>query len=207
MSRASRQSEIFIAALTVLAVGLYVCAFLYSPGVSGTGLELPPDSTVMAIPDTLTPVEAVVERLKAAEGLRLTPYDDSLGNSTICYGTKLPLTAAERAYIGVDRDLADGLTEPECDWLLRGRVQPNADDFIGRWPPYAEQPYAVQVELVDAAYQLGGAGLASFHDMLGFLQAGDYESAAQDVLRTLWGRQTPARAETAAAAFRSVDGG
>ena len=162
------------------------------------GLALPP--IVTQAPD---PVDVVVPRLKREEGISRTPYYDSLGFLTICYGARLPLTVAELDHIGADRDLSLGLTETECDWLLRGRVRTNANDFIGRWPPYADQPFGVQVALVDLAYELGPAGLARFDAMLGFLEARDYEAAARDVLGTLLDRQAPARAEAAAAACRS----
>ena len=194
-----------IVSITVMSIGMGVVAYFFpfSSGTTGSGLELSPDS-LMTVPYTLDPVEAVVTRLEAEEGLRLIPYDDSLGFPTICYGTKLPLTPSEREYIGVDRDLAGGLTEAECGWLLRGRLQQEAGRFIAMWPPFHAQPFAVQVELVDASYQLGARGLRLFDAMLGFLEAGEYELAADDVLGTLWAEQTPARAEAAAAVFRSV---
>ena len=157
-----------------------------------------------AIPDTLDPVEAVIGRLKVQEGLRLRPYRDSKDFLTICYGTRLPLTVAERAHVGVDRDLRDGLTEPECEWLLRGRVRINADAFTGRWRPYELQPFDVQVVLIDAAYQLGPTGLLAFETMLFLLSVGDYDAAAADLLRTKWASDTPARADSAAAVFRRV---
>ena len=117
----------------------------------------------------------MVSRLKVQEGLRLRPYADSKGFPTICYGTRLPLTVAERVHVGVDRDLRDGLTEPECEWLLRGRVRINADAFTGRWRPYELQPFDVQVVLIDAAYQLGPTGLLAFETMLFVLSVGDYD--------------------------------
>ena len=150
-------------------------------------------------------IEAVVARLKVEEGFRATTYRDSLGKETVGYGTLLPLTDEERASLGDDRDLAlVGVTEPEGEGFLRGRLRTEAEGFIGLWPPYHSQPFAVRVELIDASYQLGATGLRGLHDMLGFLEAGEYEAAAEDVLGTLWAEQTPARADSAAAVFRRV---
>ena len=188
----------FVSMVGVIAVGTFASVFDRDAPAIG-GLELPP--IVTQAPD---PVDAVVPRLKREEGLSRVPYYDSLGFLTICYGIRLPLTVAELEHVGADRDLSLGLTETECDWLLRGRVRTNADDFVSRWPPYGDQPFGVQVALVDLAYELGPAGLARFDAMLGFLEARNYEAAARDVLGTLLDREAPVRAEAAAAAFRAA---
>ena len=41
------------------------------------------------------PIDAAVPAIMEAEGFRGEPYDDTTGNPTIGYGTKLPLTEAE----------------------------------------------------------------------------------------------------------------
>ena len=198
-----------IVSFTVVSIGMVVVAYVFPAGTTVPVLELPPP---MAVADTVDPLDAVLdavtERLKVEEGFRSTTYLDNLGNETIGYGTLLPLTDAERASLGDDRDLASaGITETEGESFLRGRLRADAEEFIGLWPPYGGQPFEVRVELVDAAYQLGAHGLRQFHAMLGFLAAGDYEAAADDVLQTLWAEQTPARTDSAAAVFRRVAAG
>ena len=163
------------------------------------GLELPP-----IVVDADPFLEGVVTRLKVEEGLVLIPYDDTLGNPTIGYGTLLPLTDMEWAYLGSDRDPADGITEPEADWLLRERLRQHEDEFRARWTPYEAQPRGVQAALLDAMYQLGVEGLLAFGGTLGALEAGDYETAAQHVEASLWASETPARAAQVADAFRAA---
>ena len=190
-------------AVWLLAAGLFVLALRDSAGTTGPGLELPPVAEVP--PDVL---DVVVSRLKTEEGFRSHQYNDSEGNPTIGYGTLLPLLPHEIEHLGDDRDLARvGITAAEAEWFLRGRLERNAKGFIDRWPPYESQPFAVQVVLIDATYQLGAEGLLRLDDMLGFLAAGDYAAAAEDVLQTLWAEQTPARADSAAAVFRRVAAG
>ena len=161
-------------------------------------VELPPDTVSSEV------LDAVIRRLKHEEGFRRFQYNDSRDNPTIGYGTLLPLRPHELAHLG-NRDLVrEGIMEAEADWLLRGRLRGNANAFVRRWSPYHAQPFAVQVVLVDGSYQLGAAGLYRLENMLGFLAVGNYEAAAENVLETAWARETPARAEAAAAAFRAV---
>ena len=47
------------------------------------------------MPAATDPLDAAVPAIKEAEGFRGEPYDDTRGNPTIGYGTKLPLTEAE----------------------------------------------------------------------------------------------------------------
>ena len=43
-----------------------------------------------------------------------------------------------------------------------------------------------------------------FDDMLRLLESGEYDRAADDASKTLWARETPARAARVEAAFRSA---
>ena len=49
--------------------------------------------------------------------------------------------------------------------------------------------------LVDMAFELGGAGLAGFHQMLESIRGYRYTIAAEQGMQSLWARQVPKRAQ------------
>ena len=101
-------------------------------------------------------VSAVAERIRVEEGFRGAPYEDTRGNSTIGYGTKLPITKAEGA------------------WLLETRLADTHARLAKAWEPYEGQNPARQHALLDMAYELGVEGLLGFHDMLAALEREDW---------------------------------
>lgn len=147
-----------------------------------------PDGDVAVAPEAPKPdpdVTALVDHLTREEGFRPTVYTDTRGVPTIGYGTT-------------------NMTEPEARAVLEIRVDGIIDDLTERWPPYASAPDSVRVALGDMAYQLGVDGLLEFRRMLRLVAADSLDAAAEDALGTLWARQTPVRAQTAARLFRSV---
>ena len=71
--------------------------------------------TILSGEDSLPPL---VERLKTEEAFRANPYQDTLGHETIGYGTKLPITEAEGA------------------WLLGTRLADTHARLVKAWAPY-----------------------------------------------------------------------
>ena len=90
--------------------------------------------TVLRGEDSLPPL---VERLKTEEAFRSNPYQDSLGHETIGYGTKLPITEAEGA------------------WLLGTRLADTHARLVKAWAPYGGLNHARQGALLDLAYRGG----------------------------------------------------
>ena len=87
------------------------------------------------------PASVVADRLKTEEGFRGLPYDDTQGHATIGYGTELPITKAEAA------------------WLLESRLADTHARLAEAWMPYVGLNQARQGALLDMAYELGVAGL------------------------------------------------
>ena len=90
------------------------------------------------------PVTSVAElkRLKTEEAFRGLPYDDTRGNPTIGWGTKLPITKAEGR-------LAAG--NAPCGHPLAR--------LATAWKPYGGLNKARQGALLDMAYELGVVGV------------------------------------------------
>lgn len=60
---------------------------------------------------------------------------------------------------------------------------------------FYDMPWQVRAVLIEMAYQIGVEGLLKFENTIKFLQAGDFESAADEMLDSVWAKQTPARAQ------------
>ena len=121
--------------------------------------------------------------LKVEEGFSGLPYEDTRGFLTFGYGTKLPITKAEGA------------------WLLEKRLADTHDRLAAAWKPYGGLDPARQSALLDMAYELGVEGLLGFHDMLAALERGGWTAAGTAAMSSVWAREVPDRAKRIAAIF------
>lgn len=137
--------------------------------------------------------ETLVERLVRHEGKAPCVYGDIYGNPTIGVGHLLmkPVDpdlcwTAEKIMSALDHDI--------------DRAGDNARFDYGSG--FYTLPHDVQDILTEMAFQLGGSGLAGFRQTLAAIRAGDYELAADNMLRSRWAMQTPNRAEELACLMR-----
>ena len=128
---------------------------------------------------------AILQRLlEHDEGLRLKPYKDTAGKTTI----------------GVGRNLDDvGISEAEAMVLLANdiaRTQADLDRLLPWWRSLDE---VRQTVLVDMGFNLGVAELATWRVTLGYVRTGQYGSAAEAMRNSQpWAAQVGARAQTLA---------
>ena len=123
----------------------------------------------------------LIDQIKQDEGLRLTAYQDTLGNWTIGYG-HTPATEGE----------VWDLQRAE-DQLIMDLDQ--AADDLDKALPWAESMGVVRWSVfVNMAYNMGIDGLLQFHETLAAAQAGDYEKTAAGMLDSLWAKQVGDRA-------------
>jgi lysozyme len=136
-------------------------------------------------------IAKATDQIKEDEGLVLHVYDDSLGYSTIGYGRL------------VDRRKGGGISEDEALYLLKNDVNArlvvleNTIDFFARLDD------ARKAVLLNMSFQLGIAGLLKFKSTLSYIESGDYENASANMLKSLWARQTPNRANRLAEQMRT----
>lgn len=126
--------------------------------------------------------------LERDEGIRLKPYRDTVGVLTI----------------GIGRNLeGNGITREEALYLLDNdivRVCRLLDAALPWWRTLDD----VRARAVaNMAFQLGVHGLMGFRKMLGALQQGFWQAAAEEALDSTWAKQTPARAHRIAEMLRN----
>ncbi len=128
-------------------------------------------------------------QLVADEGVRLWPYQDTVGKWTI----------------GVGRNLSDvGISKPEAMQLLENDIDKAEISLIARWPWMRDLDPVRYAVFVNMAFNMGAATLATFQQTLALAQAGDYTKAAEHMLASKWAAQVGTRAKRLA---RQMDTG
>ena len=116
----------------------------------------------------------VTDQLKTHEGFRSKPYRDTVGKLTIGYG----------------RNLDDvGISREEGEALLSNDVHKAFAAVAVKVKNFGALTEARQACLVNMAFNMGINGLLKFQKMLAAIEVGDFESAAQSMLSSLWFQQ------------------
>jgi lysozyme len=132
-------------------------------------------------------MQTLIEQLKRDEGLRLKPYQDTVGKLTIGYGRNL-----------VDK----GISEEEAEMLLIDDVL-YLRNRLTRYPWFLVLNEPRQEVIINMAYNLGMTGLLGFKRMIAALNAHNYSLAADEMLDSRWARQVGRRADELALQMRT----
>ena len=124
-------------------------------------------------------MQDLLESIKKHEGFVEHVYDDSLGIPTIGYGFAIK-------DLILDEDIAEDILMRKLEKLKR-----NAN---ARFQWLEDMPQEVQAVILNMCYQLGVTGVSKFRKAISALQEGDWDEAANEMLDSLWARQTPNRA-------------
>jgi lysozyme len=127
----------------------------------------------------------LISYLKFNEGCRLTAYQDHLGVWTVGYGQ-----TGKKVVKGVT------ITMAEAEAMLERSANLASDAACrvvgpGVWVALSDVRRMV---LSDMAYQMGEVGLSKFVRTLSAIREGRYADAALFMSKSLWAKQTPARA-------------
>lgn len=128
-------------------------------------------------------IAEVAQQLRADEGFRRTVYQDHLGYWTIGVGRLV-----DPSKPGV------GLRDDEIEMMLRNDIMDRVSQLSKRLAWFDALDEARQGVLVNMAFQLGIEGLMGFKTTLALISQGDYDQASQQMLKSKWASQTPARA-------------
>mgnify|MGYP003136751757 FL=1 len=122
----------------------------------------------------------LLEKIKHHEGFVEHVYDDSLGIPTIGYGFAIK-------DLILDEDIAEEILIRKLEKLKK-----NANSRF-KW--LEDMPQEVQEVVINMCYQLGIRGVSKYRKAISAMQEGDWEEAADEMLDSLWARQTPNRAK------------
>ena len=122
--------------------------------------------------------ETLEQMIERHEGRRALPYIDSVGVQTIGVGHNLhvPLCAAA-IDAQRDQDIADA-----------------KNDCVHAFPWYADLTESRQWVMIDMCFNLGLSRLKGFTKFLKAVELGDYDTAANEMLDSLWAKQVKGRA-------------
>lgn len=125
--------------------------------------------------------------LRRHEGFRGKAYRDTTGKLTIGYG----------------RNVQDvGITREEAGMLLENDIARISRELRHALPWVTKLDDVRAVALLDMAF-MGVGSLLTFKRFLAALEAGDYDTAADEMLDSLWAAQVKGRALELAAMIRT----
>ena len=152
-----------------------------------------------------------IQRLTLNEELRNKAYYDTLGKLTIGIGRNLddnPLTKEEICYIG-HNCRGKAITNDQVLYLCRNdlkRVRAELDKYLPWWRDLNPDR---QFVMIDLCFNMGMGNekkktkLLSFTNTLPMIAQGNYEQAADNLLKSTYARQTGIRARRNAYALRT----
>jgi lysozyme len=129
-------------------------------------------------------IEKLAAQLRRDEGQRPLAYQDHLGFLTIGVGRLID-----------SRKPGAGLRPDEIDYLLRNDINDRVAALQKSLPWFVKLDEARQGVLINMAFQMGTAGLLAFRQTLAMVRDGKYAEAADQMLKSKWAEQTPARAK------------
>ena len=129
-------------------------------------------------------IEKLTAQLKRDEGTRTTAYKDSMDLLTIGVGRLID-----------SRKPGAGLRPDEIDYLLKNDIADRVTALTKALPWFDRLDEARRGVLVNMAFQLGTDGLLGFKSTLALVAAGKYSEASEQMLKSKWATQTPARAK------------
>lgn len=130
----------------------------------------------------------LTEQLLDSEGIRLKPYKDTVGKTTI----------------GIGRNLSDkGISKDEALYLLANDIK-DATAECKRYLEFFDTLDEVrQRVLIDMAFNMGIHSLLGFKTTLAHIAAGRYEAASESMLQSKWADQVGRRAQRLALWMRT----
>ena len=135
---------------------------------------------------------SLIESIKQHEGYVGVVYKDSLGIDTIGYGFAIK-------DLELDRDI--------CDIILERKLQALKDRVNLKFDWYSDMPKEIQDVVMEMCYQLGVGGFSKFKKTISYLQNKQFHDASEEMLDSLWAKQTPNRAKELSNRVKEVEVG
>lgn len=118
------------------------------------------------------------ELLKEQEGLRLTPYKCTAGKLTIGYGYNLEE--------GISENVANILFDESLAWVVQATSKLPWFKHLNEWR---------QGVVENMIFNMGLPRFMKFQRFIKYLEIGDFDKAANEMMDSLWAKQVGIRAE------------
>ncbi|MBY8385113.1 glycoside hydrolase family protein [Klebsiella quasipneumoniae] len=140
--------------------------------------------------------------LRADEGFSAVPYIDTQGYPTIGTGQRIgPKGASIKNYtFSISQIVSDAWMVDISDTY---RVKLSTNSVIS--PAWNACDDVRKDALLNMAYQMGSSGLAAFTTTLSLIAKKQFQLAAENMLKSLWAKQTPNRAARVASVMEFGD--
>lgn len=133
------------------------------------------------------------------EGLKLKPYQDSVGVWTIGVGHNM------QAHPLSEGMLKNGvITEADAHSLLAQDIIDHADDLDRALPWWTKLDEPRQRALCNMCFNMGITVLLGFKNSLALLERGEYEKAAANFAMSKWAKQVGPRATRIVAVIKGA---
>ena len=119
--------------------------------------------------------KSLIERIGVNEGFRSKPYQCSEGVWTIGHGLTW-------------------ITEEESLSILSGRISELHLKLSDDLDWYGDMPPEVQGVIIEMCFQMGFTGFCKFKKAIAHMKDSNWKGAADEMLDSLWAKQTPNRA-------------
>ena len=131
----------------------------------------------------------LLEQIKDHEGFSSTVYQCTEGYDTIGYGFAI-------------KDLE--LTEEIAEDILIGKLSKLRLRLCKTFDWFIDTPEIVQEVIMNMCYQMGLSGFSQFKKTIYYLETEQYEEAADEMLDSLWHKQTPSRSQELSDVIRGL---
>ena len=131
----------------------------------------------------------LLEQIKDHEGFSSTVYECTEGYDTIGYGFAI-------------KDLE--LTEEIAEDILIGKLSKLRLRLCKTFDWFLDTPEVVQEVIMNMCYQMGLSGFSQFKKTIYYLETEQYEEAADEMLDSLWHKQTPGRSQELSDVIRGL---
>lgn len=130
----------------------------------------------------------LMEMLVKHEGLRLKPYKDTVGKLTI----------------GVGRNIEDqGITKAEALVLLVNDIDRVHKESLNAIKSFSVLSDARKIVIMSMIFNMGLSKFLGFKKFIQFVEVRDFDSAAREMLNSLWSSQVKSRANDLADMMRT----
>lgn len=131
------------------------------------------------------PPAPLLPQTRRHESLRLDVHLCPSGKHTVGWGHNLEANPVQ----GIPLQLGYRINSEQAERLLVADILIAGNSVQRRWPWTVNLDAARMSVLVNMAFNMGADALAGFKQTLGFVRAGDYTAASEEMLRSDWAKQ------------------